>query len=221
MPPGQLTLDLGHRPALGREDFLVSPGNTAAVTWIDRWPAWPGHALALHGPAGCGKSHLAQVFALRAKALVIGAAALRPESIAELLDAYPAVVAEDCETIFDEAALLHLFNGMKEKGGHLLLTGREAPARWTVALPDLRSRVAAVTAVGISMPSDEMFEAVLVKLFADRQLAVAPDVIGYLVRHMDRSFSAARQIVAQADHEALASKRAVTIPLVKSLLGKE
>ena len=38
----QLPLDLGHRPALGREDFLVAPSNQGAVAWIDRWPDWPG-----------------------------------------------------------------------------------------------------------------------------------------------------------------------------------
>jgi chromosomal replication initiation ATPase DnaA len=63
-----------------------------------------------------------------------------------------------------------------------------------------------------------MIEAVLVKLFADRQLAVAPEVIAYLVRHMDRSFAALRSLVARADALALAEKRPVTVPLVKSLL---
>ena len=58
----QLPLDLGHLPALGWDDFLVAPSNQAAVSWLDRWPRWPGHALSLFGPAGSGKTHLAHVF---------------------------------------------------------------------------------------------------------------------------------------------------------------
>ncbi len=214
----QLVLDLGHRPAFGRDDFLVTPGNNEAVEWIDRWPAWPGHALAIFGPAGCGKSHLVHVFALRAQAHVLSAADVRTDSVARLIEGPAALALEDGEAVSDPRALLHLFNAVKEKGGTLLLTSREPPARWPVALPDLKSRLAAIPAVRIAPPDDAMMEAVLVKLFADRQLAVAPDVVAYLVRHMDRSFAAARAVVAKADSASLTDKRAVTIPLIKQVL---
>jgi chromosomal replication initiation ATPase DnaA len=217
-PRGQLTLDLGHRPAYGRDDFLVAPGNRDAVDWIDRWPAWPGHALALYGPAGCGKSHLTQVFTLKAAAAVVGANDITVDDVDSLLGRGRALALEEADQIKDSRALLHLFNAAKERGVSLLLTGREAPARWPVTLPDLRSRLAAIPAVGISAPSDEMIEAVLIKLFADRQLTVAPDVIAYVLRRMDRSFAAARQLVARADADSLAGKRAVTVPLVKGIL---
>ncbi len=48
----QLAIDLPHRPALGRADFLVSDCNAAALQWIERWPEWPSAALVLYGPAG-------------------------------------------------------------------------------------------------------------------------------------------------------------------------
>jgi DnaA regulatory inactivator Hda len=214
----QLVLDLGHRPAFGRDDFLVTPGNSEAVEWIDRWPSWPGHVLAIFGPAGCGKSHLAQVFALRASAPVLAAADVCLDAVAALIEAHRALVLEDGESLADPRGLLHLFNAMKEQGGYLLLTSKEPPARWPVVLADLKSRISSVPAVRIASPDDAMIEAVLVKLFADRQLDVAPDVIAYLLRRMDRSFAAARQVVALADAASLADKRGVTIPLVKKVL---
>ncbi len=213
----QLTLDLGHRPAFGREDFWVAPGNAEAVGWIDRWPAWPGHALALFGPPGCGKSHLAQVFALKAEARILAPGDVVTAGVADMIS-QKALVLENGEAVEDHAALFHLFNGVRENGGFLLLTSREPPARWPVALPDLKSRLSAVPAVRIAAPDDAMVEAVLVKLFADRQVTVAPEVIAYLVRHMDRSFAAMRSLVARADGLALAEKRPVTVPLVKSIL---
>jgi len=216
----QIPLDLGFRPALGREDFFVAPGNAEAVAWLDRWPDWPARVLALYGPAGCGKSHLAQVFAARAGAHVLAGDALAAERIGDLVAAHKAVVIEDAERGVDEAALFHLYNALLEAGGWLLLTGRAAPAWWAVALPDLRSRLAAVPAVKIEPPDDAMMQAVLVKLFLDRQLAVAPDVVAYLARHMERSFAAARRMVELADRESLAGRRAVTVPLIKDLLGR-
>lgn len=210
--PRQLILDLGHRPALGREDFLVGSANAEAVGWIDRYPEWPSYGLAIVGPAGCGKSHLAHVFASRAAATFLGASEFAAENVA----AGAAYVIEDAGT--DERRMFHFLNAVREHGAHVLLTAREAPARWTVALPDLKSRLAALPVVRISEPDDAMREAVLVKLFADRQLDVAPDVIAYLLSRMDRSFEAMRRLVAQADAESLAHARAVTVPLVKDLL---
>ena len=214
----QLAFDLGHRSAFGREDFWVAPGNREAVDWIDRWPAWPGHALALFGPAGCGKTHLAQVFALRAQARVLDSTEVVTPAIGDIVAAHKALVLENGEAVIAPEALFHLFNAVRENGGFLLLTSREPPARWHVGLPDLSSRLAAVPAVRIASPDDAMIEAVLVKLFADRQLTVTPEVIAYLVRHMDRSFAALRSLVARADALALAEQRPVTVPLVKSLL---
>lgn len=214
----QLTLDLGHRPAFGREDFWVAPGNREAVDWIDRWPAWSTHALALFGPAGCGKTHLAQVFALKAKARILDPADITSAAVADIVAGHKALVVEDGEAVADSAALFHLFNAVRENAGFLLLTSREPPARWPVALPDLKSRLSAIPAVRIAAPDDAMVEAVLVKLFADRQVTVGPEVIAYLVRHMDRSFAAMRSLVARADGLALAEKRPVTVPLVKGLL---
>ena len=197
---GQLALDLGHRPALGREDFLVSPCNEDAVAWVDRWPDWPGPALVIHGPAGCGKTHLARVWRQRSGAT-------------------EAAVVEDADRPVDDVALFHLYNRHAEEGGHFLLTARTPPARWPGRLPDLVSRLTAAPTVAIGPPDDTLIAQVVVKLFADRQLAVGAEVVPYLVTHMERSFAAARRLVAAADDAALAAKRPVTVPLVRDVLA--
>jgi chromosomal replication initiation ATPase DnaA len=215
----QLALDLGHRPAFGRDDFLVSTANRAAVEWIDRYPHWPGHALAIVGSAGSGKTHLAHVFAHVSGAEVWPLTKLADADIGALVAARSAFVLEHDDAPRAPRALFHFFNAVKERGGHLLITSREPPARWSIALADLRSRLSAVPVARIDDPDDALLEAVMIKLFADRQLTVAPDVIAYALRHIDRSFAAVRALVAKADAAALAGRRAVTVPLIKSLLS--
>ncbi|MCB2107305.1 MAG: AAA family ATPase [Rhodobacteraceae bacterium] len=206
------------RPALGRDDFFVGPGNAAAVAWIDRWPDWPANAIAIHGPPGCGKTHLVHVFAQKADALILPAQGLSKDALAEHLASPRPIALEDCDRAVDERAILHLFNDAREKKRNILLTGSLPPARWPLALPDLRSRVAAIPAAEIALPDDQLFEAVIIKLFADRQLMITPDVVGFLVRRIDRSFETARRIVAAADSYSLSGKRPITIPLLKELL---
>ncbi|MEM6906145.1 MAG: chromosomal replication initiator DnaA, partial [Pseudomonadota bacterium] len=62
MSQRQATFELPHRPALGREDFMVSPSNAQAVALIEQWQRWPQNRMALVGPARAGKTHLAQVW---------------------------------------------------------------------------------------------------------------------------------------------------------------
>ncbi|HTZ78709.1 MAG TPA: DnaA/Hda family protein [Stellaceae bacterium] len=214
----QFVLDLGHRPALGEADFLVAPCNQQAIQWLDRWPRWPAPALTVHGPAGCGKTHLARVFAARSGAPVIAAASLATATVPAQLGTAEAAVVDDAEQAAAEA-LLHLHNLLAERRGHLLVTAQTPPARWPGLLPDLRSRLVAAPAVAVEAPDEPLLAALLVKLFADRQVTVGEEVVLFLARQIERSFAAARQAVAELDAAALREKRGITIPLARAVLG--
>ena len=215
----QLAIDLPFQPALGAADFLVSECNRAAFAWIERWPDWPGRALVLHGPAQCGKSHLARALDRRAAA----PAGVRP-GIARAVSAAnwpPCPVSRSTmPTRPPERALLHLHNCCRETGSGLLIVAREPPSRWPIALPDLASRLRAMPVVGIAPPDDALLGRLLVKHFADRQVRVAPSVIGFAVRRIERSFAAAAALVDALDRAALGAGRPIGIALVRRVLAE-
>jgi chromosomal replication initiation ATPase DnaA len=222
--PRQLALDLPARPALGRTAFFVAEPNRLALAQIDAWPAWPGGRLALTGPEGSGKTHLAHVWAARAGARVLAADAAADLELATLAgDA--AIAVEDVDRSAGdravEVALFHLCNHLAAGRGSLLVSGRDAPARWPLTLPDLASRLGAAGVARLDPPDDALLAAVLVKLFADRQLAVAPGLIRYLVSRMERSFAAAETLVATLDRAGLAGRRPVTARLAAEVLFGE
>ena len=213
----QLALDLGQREAFGQEDFLVAPCNEEVVAWLDRWPDWPGHGLIIHGPAGCGKTHLAYVYQA-----ISGARIVQAENVGKV-DAYALsahVVVEDVESGVDEQALLHLYNSAIERGGCVLITSRAPPSSWQLELPDLQSRLNALGSGVVGLPDDTLLAAILVKLLADRQLKVGKEIVTYLLRHMERSFRAARDIVSALDDTSLAVRREITVPLARQLLER-
>ncbi len=213
----QLVLDFEHRPSLTGDDFLVSDCNREAIDWIDSWPDWPSPALVIIGAPGAGKSHLAAVFAGRSNALQVTADAFSEAAS----DVEEDLVVEDVDQVLAEAyeePLLHLYNAAKESGHRLLLTARTPPVRWGIKLADLRSRMNAALTVEIGPPEDSLIAALLVKMFADRQVQVSHDVISYAISRMERSFPAARLVVEKADELALREKKRITVPLIKRVL---
>ena len=225
---GQLPLDLSGEPSWRRDDFLPAEANAVAFAWVERWPDWPGPALALAGPSGSGKTHLLRIWAERARARVLAPVDLSASAFSAVLDAIgdaKAVALDDAQGVAGDAdrerQLFHLFNWLRERGGWLMLAAPEAPARWPVALPDLASRLRTAQVAPIEAPDDALLAAVLVKLFRDRQVQIGADVIDYLVRRMDRSLAAARAIVEAADRQALAQKRPVSVKLVSELFAAD
>jgi len=195
----QLVLDLPHRPAFGQADFIVSASNESADRQVGAWPDWPHPALVVAGPAGSGKTHLANVWRQRAGAAIVAAAMLDEAAAAGLADA-KAVAVEDADRgIGSERALFHLMNLTREQGLSLLLTGRAPPGEWSIALPDLRSRLRACPVAILGEPDENLLLAVLVKLLNDRQLPATPAAVSYLARHLDRSMTAALAVVEALD----------------------
>lgn len=216
--PRQLAFDLDFRAALGREDFLVSPVNAAAVATIDDWERWPQRAHAIAGPAGSGKSHLVEVWRSVSRALRVAGTALAESDVQAATDA-GAIAVEDIDRgVGDERILFHLFNVAREGRLALLITTRALPGEIEITLPDLRSRLRAMALTRIDPPDEGLLRALLVKLMADRQLEVGPKVIEYVIPRMERSADAARRFVRELDRQALAARRLVTVHLAREVL---
>jgi len=200
----QIPLSFPVTPAMAREDFLVSDSNREALAWIDRWPYWNAPLLYIYGPEGSGKTHLASIWKQLSK----------DGAVIENLDA----LAGDRP---QEETLFHLYNRIRQNPGALLLTGTLPLAMVRFAIPDLASRLRACPQVALGLPDEHLLRALLVKLFSDRQMRIDVGVIEYCITRMERSFSAARDLVARLDQKSLNEKRAVSPAMVRSILMPE
>ena len=210
----QLRLKLRRPASYARADFVCSDTNQEARKALDDWPAWHGGCLALVGPEGSGKTHLALEWAARAKATVLNAACT------DIAAAYAGpVLLEDAERTHPDT-LFHLINMAGSSGG-LLLTARSHPRGWPAELPDLRSRLNALHVAEIGEPDDAVLEGVLRKFFRERNIKPTEDVYPYLMRRIERSVRMAREIVVRLDEAADAEEREITRTLARQILESD
>ena len=214
----QMVLDLPLRTAQGRDDFLVTQSNRAAVEVIDRYPDWPTYAMAITGPAGAGKSHLLEVWRRLSGASLVQAAEISEATVPALMATGALAIDNAPGEELDERGLFHLLNVARQQGGRVLIASSSAPVTWNSKLPDLASRLKALPVAELGPPDDDLLRGVLVKHFADRQLAVDATVIAYLLVRMPRSLDAARALVAAIDGRALQEKAEITRSFVARVL---
>jgi chromosomal replication initiation ATPase DnaA len=197
-------------------DFLHAPCNAAALTWLAQTQDWPNRRLALWGEAGNGKTHLLHIWAERVGAVLLAGPSLRglPE-----LPMSAGIALDDADATEDEPALLHLMNAAFEAGLPVLMAGRAPPSRWNACLPDLASRLRAVSTVEIGAPDDELLRALLVRLVRERQLVVPEAVHEWLLRRLPRTPAALREAVERLDEAQLAIGSAITRALAASALA--
>lgn len=217
-PGGQLPLELGHTPAHGEADFLVGEGNELAYGRVAAFPHWPDPVTLLTGPAASGKSHLVRIFVERSGAHVAGVDEL--EQLATQGGRLPLVVEDVDRAGYDEAGLFHLLNQSMREQRPLLLTARGDVSEWPLATDDVRSRVRRATAFTLEITDDIQLSQMLVKLFGDRQIAVDPKVIVYLVARMERSAEEAMTLVDLTDRLALAKGGAITRAIAAEALER-
>lgn len=206
---GQLTLEWGHTPSHAEEDLIVGEGNELAYRHIVHFPDWPAPPWTLiEGPPSAGKSHLARIWAERA-----GAEVPEPEGLQALAmtgGVTPLVIEDVDSRGYDEDALFHLLNQSMRDGRPLLLTAREPVANWGFETDDLKSRARLAAHFLVSTSDDIQLSQMFVKLFGDRQVAVDPRIIAYLVARMERSPEEAVILAGMMDEAALARGTAIT-----------
>lgn len=214
----QLRLKLERPLAQGRDDFVVSSTNAAAHAALERFPSGDDVRLALVGPAGAGKSHLAAVWAERTGAAVL-TSETRADAGLSMLEGRP-VLLEDADRASDET-LFHLYNLAGVQGGALLVTSRTRPVRWKTALPDLRSRLGALRVVEIAEPDDAVLRTLLERHFGRRSVAPSKELIDYLLPRMERSAEGVRALVDEIDETASADRRPLNRSLARAVLDRQ
>ena len=214
--PAQLSLSLEQAPSYARASFVVSASNASALRTLETWPDWRGGALVLAGPKGCGKTHLAHLWADR-----VGAKVLSETSMEAFDGLHGPALLEDADGRLADEPLFHLLNLAARHRHALLLTSRLPPSLWPASLPDLRSRLNALPAALLLEPDEEVLTAMLAKALRERNVRPTAELLAYLVRRIERSAQSAQAIAAKLDEAAYSRGCGVSRGLARLVLGED
>ena len=200
------------------KEFFVTRANELAFGWVQKWPDWPApyQAVNIYGPTGCGKSHLADIFATQIHGIKLSSL---PRFDREHLAHFDGYILDGVsnDNSWNEEALFHFMNYLAETGKSALITSQMALSQMAWRLPDLSSRLRALAAQEVAMPDDELLEALLDQYFMNRQCQVAEPAMRYILARVERSYEAVAEIARAIDKASLAEKKPVTTALVRSL----
>ncbi len=219
MVSNQLAIDFASSPSLARGDYVTSACNILAVDQVERWPHWAGpiKGLVIHGPEGCGKSHLASIWGERVAAKTM--TNLDDASLDEIT-AHRHVIWDNIEpsSAWPDDLIFHSLNRLIEVDGSVLILSRQPIGAVEWRLADVSSRLRGLPRAPIMPPDDDLLGALLQKHADDCGLVLDPDVAHYIIARMDRSFKAARQVITRLNKAAWAEKRRVTTPFARQVL---
>ena len=152
-------------------------------------------ATLLVGPRKSGRSLLARIFAAKSGGQII----------------------DDAERVA-EAQIFHAWNTAQADRRPLLIVADAPPPAWRIALPDLRSRLAATPVARIEAPDDALVSALLTRQFLRRGLDARPELIAWLTARLERDHIALLRAVDVLDQEVLESRKRLSIPLARTTL---
>ncbi|MGC2049214.1 MAG: DnaA regulatory inactivator Hda [Gallionella sp.] len=177
----------------------------------------------LWGEAGSGKSHLLKACVLVALNKGIGAIYTRGSVPPQSMDMGAAVVAVDDVEALDDAAqigLFNLYNQMRERGGMLLVSGKESPLHLKLR-DDLRTRLGWGLVYQLQVLSDEEKAHALTQHAHERGFVLPVEVTQYLLRHGRRDLPGLIAVLDALDEHSLRLHRAPSVPLLKEILQQE
>ena len=202
------------------DTLVVANANRNAARLLTDWRNWPSGALALIGPRGSGKTHLALAWAIETGARQVAATADPDDAAAIFRAARGRVLVDDADAQANEAMLWRVLDLSRGEGGAALLVGASAPVHWPATIPDLRSRLANLAVAQLGEPDEALMEVVLRRICREQFIQLSDDAVKYLARRLPRTFAAAHHLAAALDADLVKAARPVALGAARRALEK-
>ena len=213
----QLLLELDHKKNFNEYDYYISKSNYFAFNIIDKWPKWEKRILNITGEKFSGKTHLANIFKSKTKALIIDANDINNE-IFKKIKLFDNIIIDNFEKNYDEKLIYSIFNLIDQDNKYMLINSLVPINEIQFELPDLISRSKNCLSAKIESPDDDLIFAIILKNFSDRQIKIEKKIIEFIINRIDRSYSKIYEFIYKIDELSLKKKKPINLKTIKEIL---
>ena len=213
----QLLLDFNYKNNFNNHDFYVSKSNFFAFSIIEKWPKWEKRIVNISGEKFSGKSHLANIFKSKTKALILNNKQI-DDDIFKKIKLHDCLIIDDFENNINEKLIYSVFNIVDQDNKFLLVNSIKPINEISFNLPDMRSRSKNCLFAKIENPDDELIFAIIIKNFSDRQIKLEKKIIEFIINRIERSYSKIYEFIYKVDEISLKKKKPINLKTIKEIL---
>ncbi len=213
----QLLLALDHKKSFNEHDYYVSKSNFFAYSIIEKWPKWEKKIFNIYGEKFSGKTHLANIFKSKTKALFIKANEFN-DDIFKKAKLFENIIIDNFDEKYDEKLIYSIFNLIEQDNKYMLINSIIPISEINFKLPDMISRSKNCLSAKIENPDDDLIFAIILKNFSDRQIKVEKRIIEFIINRIDRSYSKIYEFIYKIDELSLKKKKPINFKTIKEIL---
>jgi len=215
----QQIIKFDYKKNMSYEDFFISKSNKHILDFFNNWPRWEKNFLNICGEKFSGKTHLVNIFLKKFKGIKFDANLLNNEKIKEV-KVYQNIILENLDTSVDENLFFTLINIIDQDNKFLIVTSNKSIVDMKFELNDLASRAKNFLLQSIEKPDDELIYALLIKNLSDRQISIQKNLIDYIIKRINRSYSKIFEFIYKIDEMSLLKKKSIDLKIIKEVLGE-
>ena len=213
----QLLLDFNYKNNFNNHDFYVSKSNFFAFSIIEKWPKWGKRIVNISGEKFSGKSHLANIFKSKTKALILNNKQI-DDDIFKKIKLHDCLIIDDFENNINERLIYSVFNIVDQDNKFLLVNSIKPLNEISFNLPDMSSRSKNCLFAKIENPDDDLIFAIIIKNFSDRQIKLEKKIIEFIINRIERSYSKIYEFIYKVDEISLKKKKPINLKTIKEIL---
>ena len=214
----QLLLDFNHKKNFNDHDYYVSKSNYFAFNIIDKWPKWEKKIINICGEKFSGKTHLANIFKSKSKALLINHNNINNEDVFKKIKLYESIIIDDFNENLDEKLIYSIFNLIDQDNKYLVINSKKPITEIKFNLLDMVSRSKNCLIAKIEKPDDDLIFAIIIKNFSDRQIKLEKKIIEFIINRIDRSYSKIYEFIYKIDELSLKKKKPINLKTIREIL---
>ena len=199
------------------ENLIRDKSNSNVLNFLDKFPNWETKLINIVGEKKSGKSFILQLFRKKNQFNYINNKEDFEKKYDELF-LVDKLILDGFQ--INEDKFFSLINHFILHKKYLIISSREPLTKLEIKLLDLKSRLKEFLLIEIENPSDNLIYSLILKYFSDNQIVIKKDLVEYIVKKIDRSYSSIEKFLIKLNDQSIIKKKKIDYKLINEVLNE-